>query len=321
MNASKPATISTDHENSKTASKTKELSFKANQVEEIKSKLENRFVLEEVQKKVEAPKKEKKLLGKKTARKPKEKKSKGENLKDIPSSKSFPKAYARRKLMSSKKSRRIEQYSNSMNIQQKCNYIILRLEETKAFAQFFTPKYELPGKMTLTQIQQRVNSHSYRSLNDVLNDLEAFFHTISEKGLSEDAKRLEEEVIKIRNDIEAYKDRNKESKDVPLSQRRMTEQERSVLATTIRSLPPLQLSGVLKVLFEGEYKEKDGYTEFNLGTLTVEQQRAVEKYVNSCRKTAKDIIPVKYKEGSLVKNKTLSNTVSNNSENPEEVVE
>ena len=111
-----------------------------------------------------------------------------------------------------------------------------------------------------------------------------------------------EALQKIRKGIDDYNKRNKDYKDTPLNQRILTEDEKYNLANIIRGLPEQQRAGIVNLLDPKEFRNEKGFYEINLGTLTTERQRIVEKYVNSCRKTAKDLIPIKYKEEFKEKN-------------------
>ena len=86
-------------------------------------------------------------------------------------------------------------------------------------------------------------------------------------------------------------------KTLPLQERPMNIKEKSILANHIRNLPNDQLKGLLNLLDKDkEMNKKKEYYEVDLDKLTVERLREVEKYVKSCMKSSKNLVPARYQE-------------------------
>ena len=117
-------------------------------------------------------------------------------------------------------------------------------------------------------------SYGYKIVEETDKDIQQFIKH----------KRLQEKKIK-------------KKKLHPFHTKQVSEIDKKKLSDNIRCLPEEQLKGILNLVEKGtEAIEKEGFFELDIGNLSQERLRELEKYVRSCLKSSGNLIPIRYQD-------------------------
>ena len=185
-------------------------------------------------------------------------------------------------------------------IQEKCEAVIDSLQsypETRSVFQTI-----INEELTHLTIARNVSMEKYKTLYELFLDLRKLW--VLYLDYYQDNEELRSKTMAIISfgeglwkSMENSYNQSKLLKTLPLQERPMNIKEKSTLANHIRNLPNDQLKGLLNLLDKNkEMHKKKEYYEVDLDKLTVERLREVEKYVKSCMKSSKNLVPARYQE-------------------------
>ena len=233
----------------------------------------------------------------------------------------------------------------------KCEKALKKLKEQEFAEFFYNNNINSQETLTLTQIERNIKNYYYNNLYEFIMDLRKlwsyYFQNYSnnadiysktckmseasekiykefnlkpnekidmyENNLSSINKRLQNIKEGISDIKQAPKDRNVNNKKQNMinNETPMTLDEKNALGNAIRGLNKDQLKGIIKLLTNSSYDQKQSgqnkYFEFDIDKLPIKKLRELEQYVKDCSKQTNNNI----KKNDNNKNTNLSNNHNN----------
>lgn len=158
----------------------------------------------------------------------------------------------------------------------------------------------LPNVLSVSIIEKKALNGKYKTVYDFFMDLRRMIcYYIKHKDENNEKYNLLPDLMKKCEELsKEYDDVNDTRKRDTLGiDRPMTLKEKASLANLMRGLPEAQLKGLMK-LFEDkdDIALKNLYFEIDIEKLSTQKLRKIEKYVRSCTKSSKNLIPNRYLE-------------------------
>ena len=235
----------------------------------------------------------------------------------------------------------------------KCEKALKKLKEQEYAEFFYNNNINSQETLTLTQIERNIKNYYYNSLYEFIMDLRKlwsyYFQNYSknaeiysktcnmseaseniykefnlkpddkidmyENNLSSINKRIQNIKDGISDIRQAPKDRNINNKKQNMinNETPMTLDEKNALGNAIRGLNKDQLKGIIKLLTNSSYDQKqqngqNKYFEFDIDKLPIKKLRELEQYVKDCSKQTNSN---NIKKNDNNKNSNLSNNHNN----------
>ena len=233
----------------------------------------------------------------------------------------------------------------------KCEKALKKLKEQEFAEFFYNNNINSQETLTLTQIERNIKNYYYNNLYEFIMDLRKlwsyYFQNYSNNAdiysktckMSEASEKIYKEFnLKPDDKIDMYennlssinkriqnikdgisdikqtpKDRNVNNKKQNMinNETPMTLDEKNALGNAIRGLNKDQLKGIIKLLTNSSYDQKQSgqnkYFEFDIDKLPIKKLRELEQYVKDCSKQTNNNI----KKNDNNKNNNLSNNHNN----------